>query len=399
MNLISDEIVEHLKEGSWIKDLFEKGSQLKQIYSDDMIFDFSLGNPIIEPPTNFKTKLKELVINSPGNVHGYLSNQGLIGAREKIASFLADLYKHHFYQESIVITTGASGALNVALKSILNPNDEVIVLVPYFVEYKYYIRNAQGIPIYCNLDNDFQIDCDEISSKITARTKAIIINTPHNPTGCVFSNKSISELANLLKEREEKYNSNIYMLFDAPYTQLTYDNIKNVDPFKSYHRVIYASSFSKDLGLAGERIGFIALDKDTPGHDLLISAFTFSNRILGFVNAPALMQHVLANTDKLIIQKDAYKKHRDLTMNILEEADFDFKKTQGGFFIFPKSPLEDDLEFCNLAAEKFNILIVPGKSFGCPGYFRMSFSVKLETIEAARVPLKALKNYIDMNYY
>ncbi|WP_016995623.1 aminotransferase class I/II-fold pyridoxal phosphate-dependent enzyme, partial [Lysinibacillus boronitolerans] len=178
MNLISEEIVEHLKEGSWIKDLFEKGSQLKQIYSDDMIFDFSLGNPIIEPPTNFKTKLKELVINSPGNVHGYLSNQGLIGAREKIASFLADLYKHHFYQESIVITTGASGALNVALKSILNPNDEVIVLVPYFVEYKYYIRNAQGIPIYCNLDNDFQIDCDEISSKITARTKAIIINTP-----------------------------------------------------------------------------------------------------------------------------------------------------------------------------------------------------------------------------
>ena len=397
MNLISDEIVEYLKEGTWIKDLFEKGSQLKQIYNEDEIFDFSLGNPIIEPPTNFKKELIALVKNPPNNLHGYISNQGLIGAREKVASFLGSLYNYHIYPESVVMTTGAGGALNVALKSLLNPGDEVIVLVPYFVEYKYYISNAQGVPIYCNLDGNFQINSELIASKITARTKAIIINTPHNPTGCIFSNESISELANLLKEKEEKYNSNIYMLFDAPYTQLTYDDIKNMNPFNAYHRVIYASSFSKDLGLAGERIGFIAIDKKIQGHDLLISAFTFCNRTLGFVNAPALMQHVLANTDNLITKQDDYRKRRDLIVNILEEANFEFKKTQGGFFVFPKSPIKDDVEFCRLAADKFNILIAPGTGFGCPGYFRMSFSVKLETIEAAREPLKALKNHFNIS--
>ena len=393
MNLISNQMAGYLNEGSWIRDLFEKGNQLKKIYGEDKVFDFSLGNPITEPPDNFRKELSALTANPPQNLHGYISNQGLPGARETVGRFLGDLYNHPIYPESVVMTSGAGGALNVVLKSILNPDDEVIVLVPYFVEYKYYIMNAQGIPVYCNLNENFQISVEEVASKITSRTKGIIINTPHNPTGCILSRESIFSLGELLKEKEAEFNTPIYMIYDAPYTQLTYDGVENVNPFASYHRVIYASSFSKDLGLAGERIGFIAVDKEIEGHQTLISAFIFANRSLGFVNAPALMQNVLARLDQLVTEQEEYRERRDLMVEILEEANFEFLKTQGGFFIFPKSPIPDDVEFCRVAAEKFNVLIVPGTGFGRPGYFRMSFSLKLSTIEGAREPLKALRNY------
>ena len=393
MNLISNQMAGYLNEGSWIRDLFEKGNQLKKIYGEDKVFDFSLGNPITEPPENFRKELSALTANPPKNLHGYISNQGLPGARETVGRFLGDLYNHPIYPESVVMTSGAGGALNVVLKSILNPNDEVIVLVPYFVEYKYYIMNAQGVPVYCNLDENFQISVEEVASKITARTKGIIINTPHNPTGCILSRESIFSLGELLKEKEAEFNNPIYMIYDAPYTQLTYDGVENVNPFASYHRVIYASSFSKDLGLAGERIGFIAVDKEIEGHQTLISACIFANRTLGFVNAPALMQNVLARLDQLVTEQEEYRERRDLMVEVLEEANFEFHKTQGGFFIFPKSPIPDDVEFCRIAVEKFNVLIVPGTGFGRPGYFRMSFSLPLSTIEGAREPLKALRNY------
>lgn len=395
MDIISKQMAGYLGEGSWIRDLFEKGNQLKKIYGEDRVFDFSLGNPVTEPPANFREELKKLTANPPKNLHGYISNQGLPGARETVARFLGDLYNHPIAPESVVMTSGAGGALNVALKSILNPNDEVIVLVPYFVEYKYYIMNAQGIPVYCNLDDNFQISVEEVASKITPRTKGIIVNTPHNPTGCILSRDSIYALGKLLKEKEEEYNSPIYILYDAPYTQLTYDDVENVNPFAAYHRVIYASSFSKDLGLAGERIGFIAVDKEIEGHNTLVAAFTFANRTLGFVNAPALMQNVLARMDKLVTEQEEYRVRRDLMVEVLKEANFEFHKTQGGFFIFPKSPIPDDVEFCRVAAEKFNVLIVPGTGFGRPGYFRMSFSVNPSVIEGAREPLKALRNYFN----
>lgn len=395
MSQISNEIKGYLKDGAWIRDLFEKGHRLKQNYGEKNVYDFSLGNPIVDPPTEFKEQLAQLVTSSSSNLHGYVSNQGILKTREKVAEFLQQLYHRHFSSQSIVITVGAGGALNVALRSIINPGDEVIVLVPYFVEYKYYINNVQGVPVYCPLDETFQISLEQISNKITERTKAIIINTPHNPTGCVFTKESILKLGNFLKEKEEEFNSNIYMLFDAPYTQLTYDQVEKVNPFDVYDRVIYASSFSKDLGLAGERIGFIAVDEEIPQHDLLISAFTFCNRILGFVNAPALMQHALANTKNLIYEQLEYEKRRNLIVAILKEAKFNFIKPQGGFFVFPKSPIKDDVEFCNFAAEKYNILLVPGTGFGCPGHFRLSFSVPLETIQGAKEPLIALnRNFI-----
>lgn len=384
LSLISKAIEANLEQGSWIRDLFEKGNELRKIHGADKVYDFSLGNPIVEPPKEFRENLKVLAQSTEANLHGYISNQGLPEAREKVGQFLQSLYNRSFSPNSIIMTVGAGGALNVALNSIANPGDEVIVLVPYFVEYKYYIENVQAKPVFSKLNEDFQIDIDNLASCITEKTKAIIVNTPHNPTGTILSNESIKALGKLLKEKEEQYNTSIYLIYDAPYTQLTYDGEQNDSPFDVYHRVVYASSFSKDLGLAGERIGYIAIDDQIEGHDLLMAAFVFSNRTLGFVNAPAYMQRVLAMTDDLVTEQQQYKERRDLVVDVLKEAKFDFITPQGGFFVFPKSPIADDVAFCQFAAEHYNILVVPGTGFGCPGHFRMSFSVEMDVLERSR---------------
>ena len=395
LGLISNQIELNLQSGSWIRDLFEKGNQLKQKYGEEKVFDFSLGNPIIEPPVEFKENLYKLANSKEANLHGYISNQGLFEARAKVGQFLQTLYDRTFTADSIVMTVGAGGALNVVLKSIVNPGDEIIILKPYFVEYKYYVENVQGTPVFCDLAEDFQIDVEQLKGKITEKTKAIIVNTPHNPTGTILTKDSIYGLAKLLKDKEEEYQSCIYMIYDAPYTQLTYDQVKNESPFNAYHRVIYASSFSKDLGLAGERIGYIAVDQDIPSHDLLIAAFTYCNRTLGFVNAPAFVQRVLAMTDDLVSDCEEYRVRKDLVVDILTEANFDFIEPQGGFFVFPKSPIADDIEFCNFAAENYNILLVPGTGFGRPGHFRMSFSVGLDVLERSREPFKQLRKQFN----
>ncbi|MGM9929500.1 MAG: pyridoxal phosphate-dependent aminotransferase [Bacillus sp. (in: firmicutes)] len=393
MSLISNRIAANLEQGSWIRDLFEKGNELRRIYGNDRVYDFSLGNPIVEPPASFKEHLKELANSPASNLHGYISNQGLPEARAKVGEFLGSLYHQTIQPESVVITVGAGGALNVALNSIVNPGDEVIILVPYFVEYKYYVENVQATPVFCPLDQDFQVDLDALSSVISDKTKAIIVNTPHNPTGTILTKESLQGLGDLLKEKEKEFNSHIYMIYDAPYTQLVYDGIVYESPFESYHRVIYASSFSKDLGLAGERIGYLALDAGIEGHNQLIAAFVYCNRTLGFVNAPVFMQRVLANMDSLLTDCTEYTVRRDAIVDILRDAQFDFIVPQGGFFVFPKSPIEDDVEFCKFAAENYNILLVPGTGFGCPGYFRMSFSVEMDMIERSREPFKQLNSH------
>ncbi|MEH6942813.1 pyridoxal phosphate-dependent aminotransferase [Bacillus sp. JJ722] len=392
LSLISKTIEANLEQGSWIRDLFEKGNQLRSIHGNDKVYDFSLGNPIVEPPSKFRENIKVLAQSTSANLHGYISNQGLIEAREKVAQFLQSFYKKSFSANSIIMTVGAGGALNVALNSIVNPGDEVIILVPYFVEYKYYIENVQGTPVFCNLDENFQINIEQLADKVTDKTKAIIVNTPHNPTGTILSDESIKALGKLLKDREQQYGTSIYLVYDAPYTQLTYDGIENDSPFDAYHRVIYASSFSKDLGIAGERIGYIAIDDAIEGHDLIMAALVFSNRTLGFVNAPAFMQRVLAMTDDLVTEQQEYKQRRDLVVDILKDAKFDFITPQGGFFVFPKSPIADDVEFCKFAAENYNILVVPGTGFGCPGYFRMSFSVDIDVLERSREAFKELNS-------
>ncbi|MBY8912659.1 pyridoxal phosphate-dependent aminotransferase [Bacillus sp. YC2] len=383
---LSKEVTENLQKGSWIRRLFDEGARLKKEYGADKVFDFSIGNPVTEPPEAFKKALRE---TAEAGRHGYIQNQGLPEAREKVARFLSKRFEADISSKHVVMTVGAGGALNVALKSILNPDEEVILLAPYFAEYKAYVENYRGKPVICPLTDTFEIDIEAVRKAITPQTKGLILNTPHNPTGTVLTQNNINELGSLLKEAEEKHGKSIYILFDEPYSQLIYGE-EQANPFQAYHRVILVSSFSKDLGIAGERLGYIGLDGQMPERDLLTDAFVYCNRTLGFVNAPVMMQRTVAEMDDLTIDAAPYRKRRDLIVDILAEAGFDFEMPTGGFFVFPKSPIEDEVEFCMHAAQKYKLLIVPGSGFGRSGYFRLSFSVSLEQIKNSREIFAAL---------
>ncbi|MCG7336098.1 pyridoxal phosphate-dependent aminotransferase [Sporosarcina sp. ACRSM] len=388
MASISEVMAKGLQGGSWVRKLFDEGARLKKEFGEDQVFDFSLGNPFNKPPEAFTKALLEEV----GQVnHGYIPNQGIPETRMKVAEFLSTRFNTEISFEHVVMTVGAGGALNSALKSILNSGEEVIVLSPYFAEYDAYIENFGGKVVRCMLNDQFEIDIEAVRQSITPLTKGIIINTPHNPTGTILSQENLNELGALLKEAEEKSGEPIYMLFDEPYAQLIFEG-EQVNPFLSHNKVILASSFSKDLGIAGERLGYLALNKNTPDADLLISAFVYAHRTLGFVNAPALMQRAIAKMPDLTVDASPYKVRRDKIVEILSDAGFEFATPKGGFFVFPQAPIADDVEFCRHAAEKYKLLIVPGTGFGLSGHFRLCYSVPLETIENSREAFISLYN-------
>lgn len=387
--MISDYLQEKVEQGSWIRKLFEEGIKLKKQYGEDEVFDFSLGNPIVDPPQQLHDILIDILKGPTEGLHRYIENQGLPETREKVAQFLTERFGKPFRAASVVMTVGAGGGMNVVMKSILNPQDEVILLTPYFVEYDYYVENHGGKVVHCELDEVFQIDVEKVAASITPKTKAIILNSPHNPTGTVLTQDSVDALGALLAQKEAEYGHAIYLAYDDPYGQLVYDVVPP-NPCESYGNTIIVSSFSKDLGLAGERIGYIGLPTDMPLWETLIKAFVFSNRILGFVNAPAFMQRAIARMESLAVEPAEYRKRRDAMAAILKEAGFSFVSPDGGIFIFPQTPIEDDVKFCQIAAEQFRILIVPGSGFGRKGYFRLSYSVPFEQIERSRDRFKAL---------
>lgn len=389
MGTISSKITLELSKGSWIRKLFDEGARLKGIYGEENVYDFSLGNPIVEPPAAFLKALEEVVTDEVRGKHRYIPNQGLEQARGKVADFLNQRFQTKMNAQSVVMTVGAGGALNMVLKTILDSEEEVIVLRPYFVEYDFYVKNHGGTIVHGELAEDFSLDLAEIEQKLSARTKAIIINTPHNPTGTIISQEQLNALGAILKKAEELYGSSIYLLYDSPYDQLTF-GIKPPNPFEAYHRTVLVSSFSKDLGIAGERLGYIGIEPTIQDASLLTSAFVFCNRTLGFVNAPVLMQRAISRMDSLSVPQEEYRVRRDLMVEVLNEAGFEFQPPEGGFFIFPKAPIEDDIEFCLRAAEEFRVLIVPGSGFGRAGYFRLTYSVSIEQIERSRDVFKQL---------
>ncbi|MFS0558378.1 pyridoxal phosphate-dependent aminotransferase [Brevibacillus sp. 179-C9.3 HS] len=389
MGTISSKITLELSKGSWIRKLFDEGARLKGIYGEENVYDFSLGNPIVEPPAAFLKALEEVVADEALGKHRYIPNQGLEQARGKVADFLNQRFQTKMNAQSVVMTVGAGGALNMVLKTILEPEEEVIVLRPYFVEYDFYVKNHGGTIVHGELAEDFSLDLAEIEQKLSARTKAIIVNTPHNPTGTIISQEQLNALGAILKKAEELYGSSIYLLYDSPYDQLTF-GITPPNPFEAYHRTVLVSSFSKDLGIAGERLGYIGIEPTIQDASLLTSAFVFCNRTLGFVNAPVLMQRAISRMDSLSVPQEEYRVRRDLMVEVLNEAGFEFQPPEGGFFIFPKAPIEDDIEFCLRAAEEFRVLIVPGSGFGRAGYFRLSYSVSIEQIERSRDVFKQL---------
>jgi aspartate aminotransferase len=376
---ISKRIEESLEGASWIRRMFEEGERLKSQVGAQNVYDFTLGNPFLEPPDEFRSELLNILNNPYPHMHGYMSNAGYIETRTKIAGFLKDESGLEFNENHIIMSCGAAGGLNVVLKSLLDPGDEVIVLSPFFMEYIFYIYNHSGIPKVVETDEKFNLDLEAIERGISDKTKAIIINSPNNPTGNVYDEASLKEFAELLDRVKRKYGNIIYLISDEAYKKIVYDGIKPPNIFKLFNNSIVVTSHSKDLSIPGERIGYIAINPEADDSDKIIEAFVFSNRVLGFVNAPALMQRVVGKLQNLSVDIMDYQNKRDLLYSNLKEMGFDMIKPKGAFYLFPKSPI-DDVEFVKYAQRK-NILIVPGKGFGRGGYFRIAYCVDKEVIE------------------
>ena len=376
---VSKKIQTAIKKASWIRKMFEEGANRKAIYGEENVFDFSIGNPNLEPPGEFKSILNELLNDSSRGQHCYMSNAGYEDTREAVAAYLTEHSTKSFSRDDVVMTVGSGGALNIILKTILDPDDEVLILTPCFMEYRFYVDNHQGIPVFVASNPDFSMDLDKIKKAITEKTRAFMINSPNNPTGKIFSRQELDSLADLLTEYSEKRGEPIYLISDEPYKKIVFDG--NVVPsiFDVYKNSFVGTSFSKDLSLPGERIGYAALNPEMEDRALASAGLVLSNRILGYVNAPALMQRAVNCLLSVSIDVSIYEKKRDLLCDGLASLGYEFFKPQGAFYLFPKSPIEDDVAFVSALKDE-NILTVPGSGFGGPGYFRIAYCVSDETI-------------------
>ncbi|HPP06434.1 MAG TPA: pyridoxal phosphate-dependent aminotransferase [Syntrophorhabdaceae bacterium] len=387
--LVSEIIKKQMEETGWIRRMFEEGIRLRKIYGDENVYDFSLGNPDIEPPEQLIRVLIDILKNPIPGMHRYMPNNGYEEVRSQIAEYLKTRYDMPFTKDHVYMSSGSAGGLNILLKSMLNVGDEVIVPKPYFMEFKYYIESHGGIIKTVSTDKAFQLDVDKIASAITKNTKAILINSPNNPTGVVYKEEKLKELARLLNEHREK-GKKIYLICDDAYRKIVFDNIQLPNVFKIYDLVISVTSHSKDLALPGERIGYIAISPKIKEIKSLVSALMFSSRALGFVNAPALFQRVIGKFQENSIDVMDYQKKRDYLYKTITEAGFECVKPQGAFYLFPKSPIKDELEFVKIMQEEERILVVPGRGFGKSGYFRIAYCVPFEKL------LKATDGFINI---
>ncbi|RJQ32295.1 MAG: pyridoxal phosphate-dependent aminotransferase [Peptococcaceae bacterium] len=376
---ISKKIESFLISASWIRKMFEEGERLRQIHGADKVFDFTLGNPNLEPPAAFKEELKRLAQNPVPGMHRYMSNAGYPETRRAIAAALAEQSSLPFNENHVVMTCGAGGALNVILKTLLDPGDEVIVLTPYFMEYRFYVDNHGGMVKEVPTGEEFQPDPEALSASITAKTKAMIINSPNNPTGVIYDASSLKQLGAVLKTKEEELGTTIYVISDEPYAKIVYDGLPVPSIFNFVENAIVATSHSKDLALPGERIGYAAASPQIKNVELLMEGMVFCNRTLGFVNAPALMQRLVTGLQHESADIAGYRENRNLLYDNLTAMGFKMVKPQGAFYLFPRSPLPDDIEFVKIA-QKHNILLVPGSGFGTPGYFRIAYCLDRQVI-------------------
>ena len=372
---------------SWIRKMFEGGARLKAEFGAENVFDFSLGNPDLPPPPQFQKTLANLAANEAPGVHSYMPNGGYPFVRDAVAAQLSIEQGITLSRDEMLMTCGAAGGLNVVLKALLDPEDEVIILAPFFVEYKFYIDNHGGVSKVVPTDSEFNPDLDAIASAISEKTKAILINSPNNPTGQIYSKESLAELSNVLSAASEKYNNTIYLIADEPYRKIVFDDHEVPSILLAYQNSMVVSSYSKDLSLPGERIGYIAVHPEIADKNALLEALTLGNRILGFVNAPALMQRVVAELQGATVDTSIYTRRRETFCRILSDAGYQFMPPKGAFYVFPKSPLDDDVEFVRILQEQ-KILAVPGKGFGAPGYFRLAFCVEDAVIERSAEPFR-----------
>ncbi len=393
--IVSDKIRKLvMDQEGWTRKMFEAGIQMKKDFGVENVYDFSLGNPDIEPPAELKEKLVQSLSDQVLGMHRYMPNNGYEQVREEIGAYLTQRSGLSFTATHIFMSAGCAGGLNTLLKAMLNRGDEVIVPSPFFWEFKNYIENFGSVAKIVDTHEDFQLNIENIERALTSKTKAILVNSPNNPTGAVYSEESLRQLADLLQSERRK-GRDIYIIADEAYRKIVYSDCSLPDLFNIYDYVISVTSHSKDLALPGERIGYIAISPRIPDASLLVSGLMIAIRALGFVNAPALFQRVVGKFQQNSVSIPDYEKKRDVLYGTLIEAGFECVKPQGAFYLFPKSPLKDEIEFVMQMQQEERILLVPGQGFGRKGYFRIAYCVPMETILKARPGfLRAGERYI-----
>ena len=380
--MIAEKMKGLVANSSAIRAMFEEGNRLAGIYGAENVFDFSLGNPNVPAPEAVKKAIEDLVENEdPLVLHGYTnSNSGYADVREAVAESLNERFGTAFEGKNIIMTVGAAGGLNVILKTIINAGDEVLTFAPYFGEYRAYVNNFDGVLVEVSPNTvDFQPKLDEFEQKITPKTKAVIVNTPNNPTGVVYSEETIKKMAAIMEAKQKEYGTEIFLISDEPYRELVYDGAEVPYLTKYYNNTIEGYSYSKSLSLPGERIGYLVIPDEVADSEDMLSAANVANRILGFVNAPTLQQKIVKACLNEKTDISYYDRNRETLYNGLKKCGFDCIKPEGAFYLFVKSPVENEKEFCE-AGKKYNILMVPGSTFACPGYVRLAYCVSYETI-------------------
>lgn len=379
--MIAEKMKSYVENSSVIRAMFEEGGKMAAVYGAENVYDFSLGNPNVAAPAEVRQAIEEIITGEdPVMVHGYMSNAGFEDVRASVANSLNRRFGTAFHEENIIMTVGAAGGMNVIFRTILNPGDEVLTFAPYFGEYRAYVSNYDGIlkAVEPNTET-FQPDLEKFEGMITARTKAVIMNSPNNPTGVVYSEETIIRLSDILRRKQEEFKTVIYLVTDEPYRELAYDGVTVPFVTKYYENTIVGYSFSKSLSLPGERIGYLVIPDQVSDSDQVIAAANVANRILGYVNAPSLFQRVIGKCIDAKVDVQFYDKNRQTLYNGLKKFGFSCIKPEGAFYLFVKSPVEDERVFVE-AAKNYHILIVPGSSFACPGYVRIAYCVSLDTI-------------------
>ena len=377
---ISEKVVGYMEKSSWIRKMFEEGIQLKKEFGEENVFDLSLGNPVMEPPEEVRKVLVECARDESPGLHRYMPNAGFADVRAVIAESLSP--ECRLSANDVVMVCGAAGGLNITLKTLLDPGDEVIIFTPYFVEYLFYADNHGGKAVPVPTGDDFHLNFSALKNALNEKTKAVIINSPNNPTGVVYSRKELQELGDILKTHSDRLGKAVYLISDDPYKKITFDGVEAPNIMEFYKNSIYITSHSKDIALPGERIGFVAVHPQCEDAGLLMAGLIFCNRVLGFLNAPALIQRVVKQVQSVTVDVKQYQRKRDYLYKELTRIGYDVVKPQGAFYFFPKSPLEDEVEFVRKLAEN-KVLVVPGRGFGLPGYFRISYCFPDSVIEGS----------------
>ncbi len=389
--MISEKMKPFVENNSAIRAMFEEGKKMAAVYGKENVYDFSLGNPSVPAPAAVKQAILDVLEEEDGSmVHGYMSNAGFEDVRETIAQSLNQRFGTSFHVNNIIMTVGAASGMNVILKSLVDPGDEVIAFAPYFMEYGAYVRNYDGVLTVVSPDTEtFQPNLTEFAKKITSKTKAVIINTPNNPTGVVYSAETLEAISRILTEKSKETGRSIVLISDEPYRELAYDGVEVPYVTRFYKNTVVCYSYSKSLSLPGERIGYLVIPDEMEDSSQVFSAASIANRVLGSVNAPSLMQRVIKRCVNEKVNLEAYDKNRNLLYNSLKNLGFQCIKPEGAFYLFVKSPVEDEKEFVNLC-KKYRVLVVPGTSFACPGYVRIAYCVSYEQIERSLPAFKEI---------